>query len=58
LQAGAVLLQGLAQARANQGAAAVRIEPDPHTGRPSLRLPLPDAALMQQLAQALSPWLR
>ncbi len=57
LQAGAALLQSLAQARAANGSAPFSIEPDPHTGRPSLRLPLPEPALLQQLARALQPWL-
>jgi hypothetical protein len=58
LQAGAALLQSLAQSRAGDGAAAFSIEPDPRTGRPSVRLPLPEPAVLQQLARALQPWLR
>lgn len=58
LQAGASLPQGLAPARAGRSGQGIRIEPDPQTGQPSLRLPLPDAALMQPLAQAFAPWLR
>jgi hypothetical protein len=58
LQAGAALLQGLAAQRQAGAAPALRIERDPETGQPSLRLPLPDAAVLQQLAQALAPWLK
>ena len=62
LQAGAALLQGLAQARASGGAAAGQspfaIEHDPLTGQASVRLPLPDPQVLQQMAQALAPWLR
>jgi hypothetical protein len=74
LQAGAALLQALAAAREPPDAAigtaagpefrpaattaALRIETDPATGRPSLRLPLPDPGLMQQIAKALEPWMR
>jgi len=58
LQVGAAMLQGLAAQRGQGGASPVRIERDPVTGQPSLRLPLPDPALLQRLAQALSPWLR
>ena len=36
---------------------AFTIERDPATGQSSLRLPLPDPALMQRLAKALQPWL-
>lgn len=57
LQAGAALLQGIAAGRAN-GAAPVTIERDPATGQSSLRLPLPDPAVLKQLAQAFEPWLR
>lgn len=80
LQAGAALLQSLAQARsapgganagtaegtgdgqsagAGQGATLppIRIERDPVTGQSSVRLPLPDPAVLQQLAKALAPWL-
>jgi len=31
---------------------------DTATGQASVRLPLPDAALMQRLAKAFEPWLR
>ena len=62
LEAGALLLQGLAAARpADDGQPthpAFHIERDPTTGQQSLRLPLPDAAVMQRLAKALEPWLR
>lgn len=56
LQAGAALLQGLAEQRQPGAAPLIRIERDPDTGTPSLRLPLPDAALLSQLAKALAPW--
>jgi hypothetical protein len=62
LEAGAALLQGLATARAaggaTPGAAPITIERDPVTGQASVRLPLPDAAVLQRLAKALEPWLR
>ena len=62
LEAGALLLQGLAAARpADDGQPTqplFHIERDPNTGQQSLRLPLPDAAVMQRLAKALEPWLR
>ena len=62
LEAGAVFLQGLAAARpAGDGKpaqAAFSIERDATTGQQSLRLPLPDAAVMRHLAKALEPWLR
>jgi hypothetical protein len=58
LQAGAALLQGLAAQRQAGAAPALRIERDPETGQPSLRLPLPDAAVLQTLIQALAPWLK
>ena len=66
LEAGAALLQGLAAARtaggangdANAGAAPITIERDPVTGQASVRLPLPDAAVLQRLAKAFEPWLR
>ncbi len=58
LQAGAALLAGMAAQRQAGGASPVRIERDPETGQPSLRLPLPDRAVLQQLAQALAPWLK
>lgn len=61
LEAGATLLQGLAQARtagAASPAAPITIERDPVTGQASVRLPLPDAAVMQRLAKAFAPWLQ
>ena len=58
LQVGAALLKGWAARRPPGSAPPVRIEPDPETGQPSLRLPMPDPALLQQLAKALSPWLK
>ena len=66
LEAGAALLQGLAAARTgggtngdtNAGAAPITIERDPVTGQASVRLPLPDTAVLQQLAKAFEPWLR
>ena len=57
LEAGATLLQGLATARA-AGGAPITIERDPVTGQASVRLPLPDAAVLQRLAKAFEPWLR
>ena len=62
LEAGAALLQGLAAARgangAGNGASPITIERDPVTGRASVRLPLPEPAVLQRLAKALEPWLR
>lgn len=64
LEAGAALLQGLAASRGAQGSgsgaakAPIAIERDPVTGQASVRLPLPDPAVLQQLAKALEPWLR
>ena len=62
LEAGAVLLQGLATARgaggAGPAAAPITIERDPVTGRASVRLPLPEPAVLQRLAKALEPWLQ
>jgi len=62
LEAGAALLQGLAAARgtgaAPAGKAPITIERDPVTGQASVRLPLPDPAVLRQLAQAFEPWLR
>jgi superfamily II DNA or RNA helicase len=65
LEAGAALLQGLATARtmpganggAGAGAAPITIERDPISGQASVRLPLPDAAVLQRLARAFEPWL-
>ncbi|MDD5332324.1 MAG: DEAD/DEAH box helicase [Rhodoferax sp.] len=60
LEAGAALLQGLAAARgaAGTGAAPPAIERDPVTGQASIRLPLPDPAVLQRLAKAFEPWLK
>jgi hypothetical protein len=62
LEAGAAMLQGLASARSAgggaPGAAPFTIERDPATGQASVRLPLPDAAVLQRLAKAFEPWLR
>ena len=61
LDAGATLLQGLVSARATgagAGAAPFVIERDPVSGQASLRLPLPDPAVLQRLAKAFEPWLR
>jgi superfamily II DNA/RNA helicase len=62
LEAGAALLQGLATARTAGGstsaAAPITIERDPVTGEASVRLPLPDAAVLHQLAKAFQPWLQ
>jgi hypothetical protein len=61
-EVGATLLQGLATARtadgASSGASAITIERDPVTGQASVRLPLPDSAVLQKLARAFEPWLR
>jgi hypothetical protein len=60
LQAGAALLQGLAAGRqaAGPGALPIQIERDPVTGQASVRLPMPDPAVLRQLARAFEPWLR
>ena len=62
LAAGAALLQGLAAARtaggSASGSAPITIEHDPVTGQASVRLPLPDQAVLQQLAKAFEPWLQ
>ena len=62
LEAGAALLQGLAAARTNgapaNGAAPFAIERDPVTGQASIRLPLPEPAVLRRLAQAFEPWLK
>jgi len=58
LQAGAAMLQSLATQRQPGAEPPIRIERDPETGQPSLRLPLPDPALLGQLAKALAPWLK
>jgi len=62
LEAGAALLQGLASARASgepaRGTPPFAIERDPVTGQASVRVPLPDPAVLQRLARAFEPWLR
>jgi superfamily II DNA or RNA helicase len=58
LQAGAALLSSLASSRSAGGAAPLAIEHDPVTGQASVRLPLPEPAVLHQLAKALEPWLR
>ena len=62
LEAGAALLQGLAVSRSAGGASQAmppfQIERDPVTGQASVRLPLPDPAVLQKLAKAFEPWLR
>jgi hypothetical protein len=58
LQAGAAMLQGLAAQRRPVETPLVRIERDPESGQPSLRIPMPDPALLRQLAKALAPWLK
>ncbi len=62
LEAGAALLQGLASAHpaggAMPGKAPITIERDPVTGQASVRLPLPEPAVLQRLAKAFEPWLR
>ena len=58
LEAGALLLQGLASAQATPGAAPISIERDPVTGQASVRLPLPEPAVLQRLAKAFEPWLQ
>ena len=60
LEAGAALLQGLAATRGASGAgvAPIAIERDPVTGQASIRLPLPDPAVLQRLAKAFEPWLK
>ncbi|MDP2371680.1 DEAD/DEAH box helicase [Rhodoferax sp.] len=60
LQAGAALLQSLVANRQAGAADAspIRIERDPLTGHASVRLPMPDPAVLRQLAQAFEPWLR
>ncbi|UUZ77881.1 DEAD/DEAH box helicase [Polaromonas sp. P1(28)-13] len=62
LEAGAALLQGLASARSSgsamPGTAPITIERDPVTGQASVRLPLPEPAVLQRLAKAFEPWLR
>jgi hypothetical protein len=59
LEAGAALLQGLAASRgAGASRSPIAIERDPVTGQASVRLPLPDPAVLQRLAKAFEPWLR
>ena len=61
LEAGAALLQGLATSRGAKGgtnAPPLAIERDPVTGQASIRVPLPDPAVLQRLAKAFEPWLR
>ena len=62
LEAGAAMLQSLAAARGVNGSATgaspISIERDPVTGQASVRLPLPEPAILQKLAKALEPWLR
>ncbi|HEY6134939.1 MAG TPA: DEAD/DEAH box helicase [Rubrivivax sp.] len=58
LQAGAAVVQGLAAQRRPGAAPLIRIERDPDSGQPSLRIPMPDPALLRQLAKALTPWLK
>ena len=62
LEAGAALLQGLAASRgadgAGSGMAPIAIERDPVTGQASIRVPLPDPAVLQRLAKAFEPWLK
>ena len=60
LEAGAALLQGLAASRgaAGAGVAPMAIKRDPVTGQASIRLPLPDPAVLQRLARAFEPWLK
>jgi Helicase conserved C-terminal domain len=58
LHAGAAMLQGLAAQRRPGAAPLVRIERDPESGQPSLRIPMPDPELLRQLAKALTPWLK
>ena len=62
LEAGAAMLQGLAAARGAdgsvKGASPITIERDPVTGQASVRLPLPEPAVLQKLAKAFEPWLR
>ncbi len=58
LQAGAAMMQGLAAQRRTSAAPLIRIERDPESGQSSLRIPMPDPAILQQLAKALAPWLK
>ena len=45
LQVGAAMLQSLAAQRRPGAASLIRIERDPESGQPSLRIPMPDPAL-------------
>ncbi len=64
LEVGAALLQGLVASRSapspdgRSAAPPIAIERDPVTGQASVRLPLPDPAVLHKLAKALEPWLR
>jgi superfamily II DNA or RNA helicase len=62
LEAGVAMLQGLAVARVGaggaKGMAPLTIERDPVSGQASIRLPLPDPAVLQRLAKAFEPWLK
>lgn len=62
LEAGAALLQGMAVSRnaggTGQTMPPIQIEHDAVTGQASVRLPLPDPAVLQKLAKAFEPWLR
>ncbi len=64
LEAGAALLQGLATSKEAAAAGIPKAKPpfsierDPITGQASVRLPLPDTAVLQRLAKAFEPWLR
>jgi len=62
LEAGAALLQGLAASRGAggvaNGIAPSMIERDPVTGQVSIRVPLPEPAVLQRLAKAFEPWLK
>jgi len=40
------------------GTAPIKIERDPVTGQASIRVPLPDPAVLQRLAKAFEPWLK
>ncbi len=57
LEAGAAWLRGMAQG-GDEARPRIAIERDSATGQASLRLPLPEPALLQRLARALEPWLR
>ena len=57
LEAGAAWLRGMVQ-DGDEIRPRIAIERDSATGQASLRLPLPEPALLQRLARALEPWLR